>query len=88
MTSRSETTHLSRVSRVATDDDTKERNSFSSLVRKLCPTVMLVKKTAVLTLMDTFVGESEMKFVSFRTIRGLLCCDIKIRNDTLDPSPC
>ena len=48
MTSRSETAHLTRVSRVAPDDDIKKRNSapskISILVKKLCPTVMLVIK--------------------------------------------
>ena len=44
MTSRSETTHLTRVSRVAPDDDIKRRNSIYRLVRKLCLTVMLVRK--------------------------------------------
>ena len=44
MTSRSETTHLTRVSRVPPDHDIKKRNSVYRLVRKLCPTVMLVRK--------------------------------------------
>ena len=48
----------------------KGETPSAGLVMKLCP-VMLVK-TAVLMFMDTFVGESEVKFVSFRTIWGLL----------------
>ena len=44
VTSRSETTHLTRVSRLAPDDDIKKINSIYRLVRKLCSTVMLVRK--------------------------------------------
>ena len=44
VTSRSETTHLTRVSRLASDDDIKKINSAKRLVWKLCSTVMLVIK--------------------------------------------
>ena len=44
MTTRSETTHWTRVSRLATDDAIKKKNSIYRLVRKLCSTVMLVVK--------------------------------------------
>ena len=66
MTSRLETTHLTHLQ---TDDDIRKRNVISILVRKLsalveklCPTVMLDRK---LLCLDTFVGEREVKSVSF-----------------------
>ena len=64
MTSRSEATHLTRVSRLAPDDDIKKVNSIYRLVRKLCSTVMLVFKTDVLMMMDSCVSERDMRFVS------------------------
>ena len=59
VTSRSETTHLTRVSRLAPDDDFKKINS----VKRVSPETLfdshVSHKTDVLMMMDTCVSERE-----------------------------
>ena len=73
MTSRSETTYLTRVSRVASDVDIKKRNSTlrRSLAysKKTLSDCHVSQKTTRLMMMNTFVSEREMNFVSLKTIR-------------------
>ena len=67
MTTRSESTHLIRVSRVATDDGIKNRNSALRqspyLSHETLSNCHVSQKTAVLMMMDSSVNEREMKLL-------------------------
>ena len=65
MTSRSETTHLTCVSRVAPDDDIKKINSIYRLVKETLFDCHVSLKTDVLMMTDSFVLVRERNEVCF-----------------------
>ena len=76
MTSRSETTHLTRVSRVATDNDIYKKRNFALrqsqyLSHETLSDCHVSHKAAVLMMMDSCVSEREVKFDSSKMFREL-----------------
>ena len=73
VTSKSETTHLTCISRVTPDDDITKRNSapskISILVEKLCPTIMLVRGDGGESLADF----ASWEFMSCEGFEGSSC---------------
>ena len=73
VTSKSETTHLTCISRVTPDDDITKRNSapskISILVEKLCPTIMLVREDGGESLADF----ASWEFMSCEGFEGSSC---------------